>query len=382
MLKTIPSDKLKPGMFLHNLCGSWGKAMFNSFLIKDERDVATILKTGVEEIVIDTSKGLDVDLSSSSTGSEFTKRREWGKAKAICSSSKEAVASMFKDVRMGKVVTSDDAQPLVEAISSSVIRNVDTLISMARLKTRDDYTYMHSVAVCAMMIAFARELGLNEDQVNEAGIAGLMHDLGKAMMPLDILNKPGKLTDDEFRVMKTHPIEGYQLLREGSGMSMGVMDVILHHHEKVDGSGYPKKLKGDNISLLSRMGAICDVYDAVTSTRPYKEGWDPGISIKRMVSWEGHFDPKLLQAFIKIIGIYPVGSLVRLESGRLAVVMEQSAKTLLEPVVKVFFSIKPKGPIEIEIVNLSAVSCKDRIVSTEEPDKWGFKKLEDLWVQS
>ncbi|MCR8922914.1 HD-GYP domain-containing protein [Dasania sp. GY-MA-18] len=397
MLKTIPSSKLVVGMYLHKLCGSWMQHPFwrSAFLLADPKDIQTIIQSGVSEVVIDTAKGLDIEpLATAALKPEqspapaateapavkkLSKAAEWRRAKAICESSKQAITSMFEDARMGKVVSVETAQPLVDEISTSVVSSPDTLITLARLKTCDDYTYMHSVAVCAMMIALARELGLSEEQVSTAGVGGLMHDLGKAAIPLDILNNPGKLTDQEFAVVKNHPLEGYKLLQDNSNISPEVLDIVLHHHEKFDGTGYPEGLQGEDISLLARMSAICDVYDAVTSTRPYKEGWDPALSLKRMISWQGHFDPQILQAFIKIIGIYPIGALVKLESNRLAVVVEQSEGKLLAPKVKVFFAIKPKGPIAVELLDLAATRCKDRIVGLEDAEQWGFKNLADLW---
>ena len=187
------------------------------------------------------------------------------------------------------------------------------------------------------------------------------------------------LTDDEFRVMRSHPERGFDLLQEGSQVPASALDVCLHHHEKVDGTGYPHRLPGDQISQLAKMGAICDVYDAITSTRPYKNAWDPAGSLQRMAQWKGQFDPVLFQAFVKSIGIYPTGSLVKLQSGRLAVVVEQNQTSLVQPRVKVFFSTKSNMPIPLQMLDLSAPGVTDRIVGREAPEQWGFKHLDELW---
>jgi HD-GYP domain-containing protein (c-di-GMP phosphodiesterase class II) len=277
---------------------------------------------------------------------------------------------------MGNAINAEAAGALVDEIASSVMRNPGALISLARLKTADDYTYMHSVAVCALMVSLAKQLGQDEATTRELGMAGLLHDLGKALMPMDVLNKPGKLTDEEFAIMKSHPVEGHRLLVEGGAVGEIPLDVCLHHHEKVDGSGYPDRLSGDQITLFAKMGAVCDVYDAITSNRPYKVGWDPAESIRKMTEWsKGHFDERVFQAFVRSIGIYPVGSLVRLDSGRLAVIMEQSEKSLLSPIVKVFFSIKSQTYIKPEIVDLSKPHTADKIASREEASKWGLQHI-------
>ena len=240
---------------------------------------------------------------------------------------------------------------------------------------------MHSVAVCALMIALARQLGLDEQQTRAAGLAGLLHDLGKAMIPNAILNKPGKLTDEEFATIKKHPELGHAALLQGSGVGDITLDVCLHHHEKIDGSGYPKGLKANEISLFAKMGAVCDVYDAITSNRPYKAGWDPAESLRKMAEWaKGHFDEAVFQAFVKSVGIYPVGSLVRLESGRLGVVTEQSEKSLLAPKVKVFFSTKSNARIRPEEIDLSRPGVQDKIAGREDPAKWNIPDLNELWA--
>lgn len=397
MLKKIPVEQVTLGMHLHGFCGAWLDHPFwrTKFVLTDPKDLSLLAESSVTEVWIDISKGIDVAATSAGNASSIITvdeippeqpaiqekasfNDEVKRASKIVAKGKEAVVSMFQEARMGNAIEAEAAVPLVEEISNSVMRNPGALISLARLKTADDYTFMHSVAVCALMIALARQLDLDEQKVREAGMAGLLHDLGKAMMPLDVLNKPGKLTDAEFDLIKTHPEEGYKLLLEGKGVSDLVKDVCLHHHEKVDGSGYPKGLNGDTMSLYAKMGAVCDVYDAVTSNRPYKAGWDPAESIKRMAEWKGHFDPTVFQAFVKSLGIYPIGSLVKLASGKLGVVIEQGEQSLLKPKVKVFFSTKSQAYIQPEIVDLARSA--EKIAGREEAAKWGIKDIDHYWA--
>jgi HD-GYP domain-containing protein (c-di-GMP phosphodiesterase class II) len=230
------------------------------------------------------------------------------------------------------------------------------------------------------MIALARQLGMSPVQVREVGLAGMLHDVGKMAVPAEILNKPGKLTDSEFVTVREHPQAGGKILLAGKQVSAVVLDVCLHHHEKVDGSGYPHRLSGEQISLPAKMGAICDVYDAVTSNRPYKAGWEPAESIRKMAEWTGHFDQTVFKAFVKTVGIYPTGSLVRLQSGRIGVVLDQHATSLLMPKVKVFFSAKSKTPIAQEIIDLAKLIDRDKIVSRESAADWGFRNLDELWT--
>ncbi len=404
MLKRIAVKDVRMGMFITELCGSWMEHPFfkTKFLLEENHDLESLIKSGIKEVWINTDKGLDADeivagKSVSDIEDETEKMlREAARAKRIektsmdeeiknarriCNKAKAAVISMFNDARMGNAIEVAQAQELVEEISESVLRQPHALISLARLKNADEYTYMHSVAVCALMIALARQLELDEDMMRECGLAGLLHDLGKMGIPNKILNKPGKLTDEEFTTIKSHPQIGASILMDNPLVSPMVLDVVLHHHEKVDGSGYPHKLSGDTISLFAKMGSVCDVYDAITSNRPYKKGWSPAESIRKMAEWsKGHFDEAVFQAFVKTVGIYPTGSLVRLESGRLGVVTEQSETSLLTPKVKVFFSAKMKTPILQETLDLSKLIGKEKIIGRESPEDWGFRNLDELWT--
>jgi putative nucleotidyltransferase with HDIG domain len=307
---------------------------------------------------------------------------ELSHAAALFQQSRQAVQSLLSEARMGNAVDAQTCLPLVADITASVWRNSGALVSLARLKTHDDYSYMHSVAVCALMVTLARQLGQNEAQAREAGLAGLLHDIGKAKMPLEVLNKPGKLTSAEYGVMKSHPQRGHQLLSGSEGLGAVALDVCLHHHERPDGKGYPHGLVGDAISLPARMGALCDVYDAITSNRPYKAGWDPAESVSMMADWarSGQFDSGLFQVFVKSLGIYPNGSLVRMASGRLGVVMEQNPLALVAPRVKVFFSALTQRPIAPEVLDLSHPACVDRIAARESNQVWKFTHLDELWA--
>ena len=406
MLKKIPTAQVKLGMYLQAMDGPCLSHPFwrTRFVLTDPADLSALLSSGVPAVWIDVGKGDDVAQTaapspaaapapvSAATAPQPPEpvapaqsigpvelESEVERAAQLLNRSRQAVMALFNEARLGKAVDTEFCLPVVDEVASSLARNPAAFISLARLKTRDDYTYMHSVAVCALMVGLARQIGQSEAQAREAGLAGLLHDIGKMQMPLEVLNKPGSLTDDEFRVMRSHPERGFDLLQEGSQVPASALDVCLHHHEKVDGTGYPHRLPGDQISQLAKMGAICDVYDAITSTRPYKNAWDPAGSLQRMAQWKGQFDPVLFQAFVKSIGIYPTGSLVKLQSGRLAVVVEQNQTSLVQPRVKVFFSTKSNMPIPLQMLDLSAAGVTDRIVGREAPEQWGFKHLDELW---
>jgi len=393
MLKKIPVDDLRLGMHLHAMCGAWLDHPFwrTKFILDDPADLDKLRASSVKEVWIDVSKGRDVEASANEgvaprrdpaparsgaaevrAEAEAPARQpppaaelgaELQRASALVNQSREAVSSLFAEACMGRALDTEKCLPLVDEIATSVWRNPGAIVSLARLKTHDDYTYMHSMAVCALV-----------------GMAGMLHDMGKAMMPLEVLNKPSKLTEAEYQIMKTHPQHGYELLQEGKGVGEVALDVTLHHHERPDGRGYPHGLAGDALTRVARMGAVCDVYDAITSNRPYKAGWDPAESIAKMASWAGQFDTEIFQAFVKSLGIYPIGSLVRMRSGKLGVVVEQNESSLVAPRVKLFFSTRSNMPVPIELVDLSAPGCADAIAARESNAQWKFPHLDELWA--
>lgn len=396
MLKKIHVRDLRLGMFIHELCGSWMDHPFwkKAFELTDPKDMNTLQTCGLQEVWIDTELGLDVEEDVVAESAEEVSQKvelelhnaiqseiqpvarvslkeEVARARQLQAKSKAAVTSMFQEARMGNAINIAEAAPLVDEINQSISRNPEAFLNISRLKTKDDYTYMHSVAVCGLMIALGKQMGLSHADLKDAGMAGLLHDVGKMMIPEEVLNKPGKLSDEEFEIVKNHPRRGWEVLNISEGANLVAMDVVLHHHERVDGTGYPEKISGEALTLFARMGAVCDVYDALTSNRCYKNGWEPSEALRKMAEWRnGHFDERVFHAFVKTIGIYPTGTLVKLKSGRLAVVIEQSEKGLLTPMVKAFFSTKSNEPIMPEILDLTKNT--DAIANVEVAEKWGF----------
>jgi putative nucleotidyltransferase with HDIG domain len=393
MRKKIPVSYAVVGMYVDELCGNWIDTPFwrKSFKLANAEDLKSLRSCGVRDIWIDTQKGkdtdqqlivnagpteLDIDASLaliavpvSSKEPQLPCEKELDAARKILTKATLEVTSMFNEVRMGKALQVENAPPLVEEIYLSVVRNSSALIGLTRLKNKDNYTYMHSVAVCALMIALGRKMALDESTVKSLGMAGLLHDVGKMAIPDLILNKPGKLSDEEFGLVKSHPERGWEILKESDDVDDIAKDVCLHHHEKVDGTGYPQKLSADNLSSFAKMGAVCDVYDAITSNRSYKDGWGPAVAIRKMASWkEGHFDNHVFDTFVSTIGIYPVGTLVKLSLGRLGVVTDQTTKNLLKPQVKVFYSTSDNSYLSPKTLDLT--NSSETIISIEDPASW------------
>ena len=404
MLKKISIDRLRPGMYVHELCADWMSHPFwrNQFLVKTREDVQRVREAGIRELYIDTGRGLDDAVARTAEEvrvevehemlaavtaepvplQKASLEEELGRARSVHAQAHKVVRGMMQDVRLGRAITLDNVEPVIEAVTGSILRNGSALLGLIGIKNKDDYTFLHSVSVCTLMIAFGRTLGLEGEALRQAGIGGLLHDVGKMKVPDAVLNKPGRLTEAEFELIKRHPADGHAILLESSGVGAVPLDITLHHHERIDGSGYPDKLLGDEISTMARMAAIVDVYDAITADRCYHKGMAPTEALRKMWEWSSaHFDQRLLQAFMRCIGIYPIGSLVLLESGRLGVVIEQNEKSVLTPVVRVFFNTRSNGYIDPENIDLARPpGAGDRIMSGESPEKWRVDPLKFMPV--
>ena len=415
-LKKIKVEQLELGMYFCGFEASWIDHPFwrNRFLLKDTAHLQQARASGIVDCWIDIDQGKDVPEETVEEESEDSPAdeapalpvlsiveedkdaptvtvtiataadpffAEVEQARLLCESAKDTAKAMFTDVRLGRVLDMDRCQQLVDQITASILRDSSALTSIVRLKIADDYTYMHSVAVCTLMVALGRTLGMDEAACKEAGLAGLLHDVGKAFIPVDILHKPGNLTPAEFEVVKRHTVLGHDHLVKNSNIPDYATDVCMHHHEKIDGTGYPHGLSGAGISLLARMTAVCDVYDAVTSERPYKKGWDPAETLTNMATWTGHFDKTIMSAFVKTLGIYPIGSLLKMESGRLGLVIRQSSVVLTKPVVKAFRYNSEGEIIDSEVIDLSDPDATDRIKQRGGEEWLKYNGLDKMWTQ-
>lgn len=380
-------------MFIHNLNCEWLEHPFlrNSFLIQSEKDVKRISDIGIKYVYIDTEQGRDAPeaptLNEVQSNLNETIRQigqndrpfsyqrscqnELVRARGIFNESNHIVRKLLRDIRLGKQVRLEQIQPVVSTIAHSIFRNPDALVSLYRIKQADHYTYQHSIAVCTLLISFCKSLDMDYATIEQAGIGGLLHDIGKIKVPNKILNKPGKLDDDEFSTMKKHVDYGGSLLKTVPGISEHSLQIVMEHHERHDGTGYPYALQGEQISLYGQMAAIVDVYDALTSNRVYHQGQEPTAVLHKLLEWsEHHFNQELVHYFIRTVGIYPVGSLVRLASKRLAVVIDQHHDNLLHPKVRIIYNIQSRSYVPARDIDLSKPTVNDQILSFEIPARW------------
>ncbi len=290
----------------------------------------------------------DVDLSDTE-GFEMELRT----AKDIKGKAGTIISDIMLDVRMGKCMDSSSAEKIVEAMVDSIFRNKDAITSLSMLKDYDHYTYGHSVNVCILSLALGRHIGLDKQALMSLGLGALLHDTGKMRLKNSVLNKVGKLTEYEFEHIKEHSMLGASLLSECADIKEETIEVVLQHHERSDGSGYPHKLTSDDIHLYAKIVSIVDVYDAMTSRRIYKTKQCPTEVIKGIFALSGdHFDQKIVERFVQSVGIYPIGTIVRLETGETALIRDVNRNNLLEPTVVVFADSrgrKYQEPKEIQV---------------------------------
>ncbi|KEQ53807.1 HD-GYP domain-containing protein [Sphingobium chlorophenolicum] len=407
MLKRIRTQDVELGMFLHKMEGSWFSHPFwkSRMLLDDGDQLETLKASKVEWVQIDTSRGIDLKPApppSRPVAVPDQRERTFGRAGAsarrapapvsrpfdplskerlstkvemvnanrLARKSVRAMQKIFDDVRLGKAIKLTKLEPMIEEISCSIQRNPHAFMAVTRLKNSSEYLYLHALTVCTLMISLAQQLRLSPEQVQQAGLAGLLMDVGMGHVPQETWDKNSPLTPEEWEVVKSHTTLAHEFLTLGGEMPEAVLDVCLHHHERLDGSGYPHGLKGDEIGLFARMAAICDTYDAMTSNRIHRHGEDPSRALLMLDEAQTLYDPEIFQAFQQAVGIYPIGSLVRLRSHRLAIVVEQNRDDLTLPVVRPFYSLNDRCFVKAEDIDLSNCFGADQIMTRETPEGW------------
>lgn len=412
MLKRISASDVELGMFIHKLEGSWFKHPFwrSRFLLKDEALLQDLNASEVETVVIDISKGLDVrshpasapvpdrrsrpaarperfaprrmfgappagqpasdDLRSTAP---HTISREFGLARQVAGKSRKIVSRVFLEIRLGKSIKAAYVEPVIEDIFCSVQRNPHAFNGLMRCKRDNEYIYRHALAVSALMISLGRQMKLSPALIRQAGMAGLLMDVGIGLLPVDLTQYGGDYRNLDPSILNQHIMLGYEFLEAGGGMPAAVLDVALNHHELMDGTGYPNGLSGNRIDMFSRMAAICDAYDSMVSDTADGSGMDPASSLQQMTMMKGWFDPEILARFVETLGVYPIGSVVLLRSDRLAMVVAQDPSDHTRPRVKPFFTNVTGKFIKADEVALADCYGKDEIVETVEPSDFGIE---------
>ena len=363
MIRNLRVSELKPGMFIIDPGIDWTKRPYlyaANMLLKSEEDIRQIEGQGYSEVYVDFSRSATPAFAKDFTDRESTALpgpkvsldEELPVARKVHDESVGYARKFMTDMRNGKVNVSS-ATKTVEGIMESLERNADAMLSLCRLRRVDSYTHMHCVNVAVLTTVFSRYMGEKKEDIFLSGFAGLFHDLGKALIPLNILNAPRKLSNAEFAAMRQHPQLGFEQLATLPDISSAVLQGALQHHEKHDGSGYPNGISGENISPIGRMVGVADVYDALSSERPYKKAMTAHKALGIMYQISGkEFDPAYLARFIRMMGVYPVGSVVELEDGWKGVVSISNPESPAKPTVRLVRD--PEGNTAREDRNLAA----------------------------
>lgn len=427
MLKRIDVADVQLGMYIHKLEGSWLKHPFwrTKFLLTDAELLADLRASEVEGVFIDVAKGADVRPKASTVtplrrplvtaqvpslagAIERARRerqdaaaavrtpasnvvpfdprsttplgtaREMDNARNVLAKASRLLSAVFEQARLGKAISRGQVEPVIEDLFASVQRNPHAFNGLMRIRRENSSLYAHGLAVSALMIALGRQIGLPEQRVKDAGMAGLLMDVGMGHLPIDVSTILDELSDSEREIVHTHTTLGQEFLDMGGELPAEVMQVCLEHHERYDGSGYPHGLAGEEISLFARMAAICDVYDSMTSDRPHRPRTDPNAALAIMRGMEGQFDDALLDQFIESVGVYPIGSVVRLTTGRLALVVDQNVDDYTRPRVWAFYDVGSRRLIKPEDLDLMLCRGRVEIVCSDDAEDYDIPNFPQI----
>lgn len=398
MLKTIPISELKVDMFIAELIDEPGIVMPKKKrgMVRDERIIAKFVELGFKEVIIDIERGRDVgqedqihNLVQTMTNEQIEEslnklrkntatgyhdlRLEWGTAKEVFQTSVSIISHSLEAIKGGENINGEYFVQAAQAISRSIQRNKDALTWLGKIRNQYHYLFEHSVNTSVLMGIFAHASGLSLSQTEQCITAGLVHDLGQASIREDLFNRAGPLSPDEYDMVKQHVQHGLEVAETSSETTDIVRTIIREHHERIDGSGYPAGLAGNEISIYGRMFAIVDTFDAVTNNRIYKDAVPSSAGMRTLLEMAGtHFDQSLVHMFIKCMGVYPTGSLVKLNNGMLAIVISQTPGHPLKPMVQVIYNSKNFCYVQPRMLDLLKPMHDEKILSYEDPGKYGI----------
>ena len=391
-LKEIPLSQLKPGMYVVSITkGDSGVSIKSEGYILNQTTIARLKKSEIKRVVIDPTKEKKAesidrvlpDISSTPLRKKTNKsdtqvplELEMKKANKLYNDAKGLQKKILTSIADGKQFDFDEVQQSTDAIVDSIFRNHDALSCMSRLRMKDEYLIEHSLNVSILMSIFAKHLGIEREVIEQLALGAFLHDVGKVLIPSEILNKPGRFTDEEYDIMKKHVNFGVKVLEDSPNISHMIMSIIKEHHERLDGTGYPKQLSGEDISKYGRMIAIVDSYDAMTAERVYKAGMHPIKAFKILVKEAPNgYDEELVEKFIQCLGVYPIGTLVKLNSGKLGLISKLNKSRPLHPYVRVFYNTRLNQAIAMEEINLSESKYRDQIDCCIKPEEFNLNLL-------
>ncbi|MDM5057469.1 HD-GYP domain-containing protein [Aeromonas rivipollensis] len=380
----IPVNQLQPGMYVLAIASQTGAMeIAQTGLVTNRQQVDALIRRGVLTVRVDLARsklpGIEQVVSPSPSHSAGSARptgsgegREL-KIRRLYQEARELQGKFIRHLKAGEPIDITPLAAVAEEMVDTMFTHGDAMLCLARIRAKDAYLMEHSMNVAILLANFGRYLGLERNVLKELTLGGLLHDVGKIMTPDEVLNKPGKLTDEEFGVMRQHVVHSYDILSNTAGITPTMLEVAANHHERLDGTGYPQRLKGEQLSLYTRMSGIVDVYDAVTADRVYKQGMQPTQAFRILLKGiDQHFDAELVTKFIKCMGVYPVGTLVQLSNQRLAVVMQRNEQQPLKPVVKVIYHATQRHYLEVQWLDLARNGGQESIESTVDPKEFGI----------
>ena len=341
MKKSIPVGDLQFGMYVSELDRPWTETpfMFQGFVLQTPAQLET-LKKFCKSVTVDSERSVLPESAFKPAAPRYTTQvpveREIGHAKDVHVTAQAVVREMLAAARANKMLDTKSLEQALGNMTESVLRNPDALLLFSQLREKGDYTHSHAMDVAVYMITFGRFLQLPAEQISLLGYLGLMQDIGKLRVPNEILTKRERLTPGELEEAKKHVQHSADILRETSGLPPQLVELATLHHERHDGSGYPRGLKGGDIGMMGSIAGIVDTFDALTARRPYAAPVSPSTALSMLYKWRGSFfDGTLVEQFIRCIGIFPLGSVVELNSGEVGIVIAQHSEKRLQPRVMV-----------------------------------------------